>query len=523
MASKSNSISDKVWSFFSSIKLAIAIFALIGLTSIVGTVIEQQASYETNIRVLYHLVGRGLAPSAYRVLDALGFMNMYRSWWFLSLLVLFAVNLLVCSIDRFPAIWRIMHAPIKPLGAEKMMKMPIKAEFRLHAAPAAVEPTALAGMKSAGFKAARHEEGDGAVELYAQKHAWSRAGVYLTHLSILIILAGAVAGILFGFKAMLNLPEGYSTNVVFSRSADLSDQEENSIRASLMGALDSAGGDIARAAQAVNEDPAAFKKSMEQAGLIPLDFQVSCQQFQVQYYGQTDMPKAYRSLLTVIDHGKPVVSKWVEVNHPLKYKGVMFYQSSYGLMDDLSNGIAVLSVKPPDGQQAETERLKIGQSFQIPGTQETVRLAEFNPALAFDDSGKPITYSQMMTNPAVRVEITDGKGPGVSKWIAQRYPETWRLPDGSTVGLQDFWGVQYTGLQVRKDPGVWIVYLGCITLALGLVVAFFMSHKKIWIRIEPEQKRKGTRLMIAATSNKNRPAFERAVEKLALELEKGGK
>ncbi len=520
MASKS--FSDRVWSFFSSIKLAIAIFALIGLTSIVGTVIEQQASYNTNIRVLNHLVGQGLAPTAYRVLDALGFMNMYRSWWFLSLLVLFAVNLLVCSIDRFPAIWRIMRAPVKPLAAEQMMKMPIKAEFRLQGSPEEIERKAAAGMKSIGFRAARHEEGDGAVELFAQKHAWSRSGVFITHFSILIIMIGAVSGIFFGFNAMLNLPEGYSTNVVFSRSVDLSDQAENAVRANLMGALDSAGGDINQAARAAGEDAASFKKGMEQAGLIPLNFQVLCQQFEVKYYGQSDMPKAYRSLLTVIDHGKPVLTKWVEVNHPLKYHGVTFYQSSYGLMDDLSNGIAELDVKSPNGQSV-TERLKIGQSFQIPGTEETVKLAEFNPALAFDDSGKAITYSQMMTNPAVRVEITDGKGPGVSKWIAQRYPETWSLPDGSTVGLKDFWGVQYTGLQVRKDPGVWIVYLGCITLALGLMVAFFMSHKKIWIRLEPEQKKKGTRLMIAATSNKNRQAFERTVEKLALELEKGGK
>ncbi|MDA8387761.1 MAG: cytochrome c biogenesis protein ResB [Nitrospiraceae bacterium] len=516
MASKS--FSDKVWSFFASIKLAVVLFALIGLTSIVGTIIEQQAPYRTNIEVLTHFVGAGLAPSAYKALHALGFMNMYRSWWFLTLLMLFAVNLLVCSTERFPGIWRTMRAPMRPLSADAMIKMSIRKEFRLHDSPAALEKKAVSGMKSLGFRAARHEEEGGAFELYAQKHAWSRSGVYVTHFSILVILIGALLGIFLGFQGMLNLPEGYSTNIAFSRSADLSDPSQDSLRASLMSGLDAAGGNFRLAAQAAGEDVAAFKKSLERVGLIPLDFHVLCQQFEVRYYGTSDMPRSYRSLLTVIKGGRPVLSQWVRVNHPLTYDGVTFYQSSYGLMDDLSNGTAVLTVKSPGGQTG-TQRLKIGQSFLIPGTKETVKLVEFNPALAFDDSGRPITYSRMMTNPAVRVEIKDGK-MAASKWILQRYPETWNLPDGSSVGLKDFWGVEYTGLEVRKDPGVWVVYLGCITLSLGLFMAFFLSHKKIWVRIEPG--RKGARLLIAGTSSKNKQAFERDMEKLYREFEKGG-
>ena len=512
---------DKVWSFFSSIKLAVVLFALIGLTSIVGTIIEQQASYDTNIQVLTHFVGAGLAPSAYRVLDALGFMNMYRSWWFLTLLLLFAINLLVCSIERFPGIWRLMRAPVRPLAPEAMMKMPIRREIRLRESPSAVEKKVLSGMKSIGFNAARHEEEGGAVELYAQKHAWGRSGVYITHLSILVILIGALLGIFIGFQGMLNLPEGFSTNIVFSRSANLSNQAKDNLRESLMDGLDAAGGNFQLAARALGEDVPAFKKNLERVGLIPLDFHVLCQQFEVRYYGRTDMPRSYRSLLTVIKDGRPVLSRWVKVNHPLTYEGVTFYQASYGLMDDLSNGRAVLTVKSPGGQTG-TEKLKIGQSFRIPGTPETVKLVQFNPALAFDESGNAITYSRMMTNPAVQVEITDGKRTA-TQWIAQRYPETWNLPDGSTVGLKDFWGVQYTGLEVRKDPGVWVVYLGCIMLSAGLFMAFFLSHKKIWVRLDPEQKGRSTRLTIAGTSSKNKQAFERDIEKLSLEFQKGGR
>jgi cytochrome c biogenesis protein len=87
------------------------------------------------------------------------------------------------------------------------------------------------------------------------------------------------------------------------------------------------------------------------------------------------------------------------------------------------------------------------------------------------------------------------------------------------VEFIDFWGAQYTGMQVRKDPGVWIVYLGCMIIAVGLYSAFFMSHRKIWVSLVPESKN-SSRIMIAATANKNRPAFERKIEHIIAKVTK---
>ncbi|MDP2752963.1 MAG: cytochrome c biogenesis protein ResB, partial [Nitrospirota bacterium] len=78
--------------------------------------------------------------------------------------------------------------------------------------------------------------------------------------------------------------------------------------------------------------------------------------------------------------------------------------------------------------------------------------------------------------------------------------------------FMDLWGVQYTGLQVRKDPGVWVVYLGCITIAIGLFMAFFMSHRKLWVGIVEDKN--NTRVTIGATSNKNSTSFERKINKM---------
>jgi cytochrome c biogenesis protein len=64
----------------------------------------------------------------------------------------------------------------------------------------------------------------------------------------------------------------------------------------------------------------------------------------------------------------------------------------------------------------------------------------------------------------------------------------------------------YTGLQVAKDPGVWFVYLGCVLMLIGLYIAFFLSHKKVWVYISEEGER--SRFQISGISNKNMIGFE---------------
>jgi cytochrome c biogenesis protein len=143
-------------------------------------------------------------------------------------------------------------------------------------------------------------------------------------------------------------------------------------------------------------------------------------------------------------------------------------------------------------------------------------VVDFSPALGVDESGKLFTYAEAMINPAVFVEFMEGGKPKFRQWVLERYPETWKSPAG-VIEFKDLWGVQYTGLQVRKDPGVWIVYLGCIVMAIGLYAAFFMSHARIWIRLREEKN--VTRLTIASSINKNRIAFDRTLERLFKHLE----
>jgi cytochrome c biogenesis protein len=313
------------------------------------------------------------------------------------------------------------------------------------------------------------------VQYYAEKGNYTRLGVYVTHLSILIILLGAMGGVYFGFNGSLALPEGETSSFAYSAG----DRE------------------------------------------IPLGFDLRCDKFEVEYYGQTDMPKAYKSWLTVLKDGKEVMKKTITVNDPLKYAGITVYQSSFGTVPGAQErGVVIMRVVSKDGK-TEDINARIGDTFAIPGTDVRGRITNFSPALALDQSGRPFTYEKNMVNPALFIEFTGVNGKDYSAWFLKRYPETWSLPDGNRVEFLDYWGAQYTGLQVRKDPGVVLVYLGCIIMALGLYVTFFMSHRRVWVNVVEE---KGTaRIAIGASANRNRASFERKIERLVGLLQAGQK
>ena len=74
----------------------------------------------------------------------------------------------------------------------------------------------------------------------------------------------------------------------------------------------------------------------------------------------------------------------------------------------------------------------------------------------------------------------------------------------------------YTGLQVTKDPGVWVVYVGFIIMIVGIIITFFMSHQRLCVEVA--QKGKKSRVMVAGTANKNKFGMQKKLEKIASHL-----
>lgn len=473
MEQKKKGIIDRIWDLFASVKLAAVLIFLIAVSSIIGTVIEQGAEPETNLRLLKKLFGDSLGPTVYRISESLDFMDMYHSWWFLSFLVLFSANLIICSLERLPRVIKLVKEPVKPLHPKMADSVPVRRELSLKGTPEGSNDDLLEGLKSVGFKAGKSATEDGGYQLFSQKGSWTRLGVYITHLSILIVLIGAVIGVFFGFKGFLMLMEGQESPVAYDRNTS---------------------------------------KPHE------LGFSITNDDFDIEYYTMsgrmTEMPKDYRSWLTVKKDGKKVVRQMIEVNVPLVYEGYTFYQASYQ-MNPGAQGYLVLKVVGKEGEP-KTIYKRVGNTFEIPGTKTVATIKDYSPAIGAGQNGDIFTFSDQMVNPAVFIEFSEDGKPLFSGWILRLYPDTWKLPDGNEVQFIDYWGVQSTGLQVRKDPGVWIVYLGCLMMAAGLYITFFMSHRRIWVIVGSDGK--NTTVKIRGSANKNSQSFEDRIDKLAARL-----
>jgi cytochrome c biogenesis protein len=459
-------IFESVWKFLASVKLAVAVFIILALSSIIGTIVEQRAEPTKNIELLAKFFGDSAAPTVYNIFAKLGFMDMYHSWWFVSFLSIFSINLIVCSLDRFPKTWKLVKMPLKPLAGNVIKTLPVRKEIKLKTHLAAAKDEFLNSLRSSKYHVHESNENN-AVQLYCQKWNYARLGVYVVHLSIILIFIGAIIGAVYGFSGYLNLPEGEQSDVAY----------------------------------------------MSENKMIPLGFTVKCDWYNTKYYEGIDMPQEFQSELVVIENGKEVLKKVIEVNSPLKYKGITFYQSSYGMVPN-ANGYFMLSVTPNGGQQTNYS-LRFGDSFEIPGTGITGTIVDFSPALGRDPrTGELTTYAENMVNPAVAIQFNIPGSESFKGWIFKRYPQTGILPGGHEVRFDDYWGVQYTGLQVAKDPGVWFIYTACIIMTLGLYVTFFISHKKIWIHLAHEAPGgKGpVSISIGGTTSRNRLAFEKEID-----------
>ncbi|MGD9077373.1 MAG: cytochrome c biogenesis protein ResB, partial [Desulfobacteraceae bacterium] len=86
-----------------------------------------------------------------------------------------------------------------------------------------------------------------------------------------------------------------------------------------------------------------------------------------------------------------------------------------------------------------------------------------------------------------------------------------------TFFLEKLENQYYTGLQVARDPGVSLVWLGCFVMVGGFFVTFFTSHRKVWVRVSKSGSK--TRISVAGRANKNPVGMERELEQVTSKLQ----
>jgi len=490
---------EKIWKFFSSVKLAVVLLIILAIVSVIGTVIQQNEPPEKYLSEY--------SQATVQLFEMLGFFDLYHTWWFVSLLFLFTANLTVCTLERFPHTLKSMTAPLKPIEDDAVRVLPYKKEINFKGGPDKAEERAASVLKARGYRFIG-SKGAGGSQLITQKGVYSRLGVYITHLSIILIFTGALIGSFFGFKAFLNLPEGSASKVVYLRNEPMWDQ--------LMAALS-----IAKSPAIPNP----------QGGVpaMPLGYYVRCDSFDVDYYISpsgmpTGMPSEYHSTLSIFDlDGQKILDKRIRVNDPLTHHGITFYQSSYGVIPE-AQGKVILNVRKKSDTETdgETVPVDIGASVNVPSIGRTIKVLGFSPyGMRNPVTGQVQFYrteKEEYINPTVELEVSKGGRTSYRTYVMKSEAGTPFMPEDYVISYRAYWGTRYTGLQVTKDPGVWVVYTGFIMLCIGPLIAFFGSHRKLWVRI---QDRKGQAvILVAGSANRNRLGFEREFNRIVDDIAK---
>ncbi len=446
---KSNLFND-TWNFFSSLKLTVVLLLLLAATSIIGTLVpqnEEPAKY-------YQAFGEVW----YRILHVLDVFDMYHAWWFQLLLLLLTANVIVCSIDRLSATWKIVFTRTPSFKASRFRQLNQKEEFfsdHSQEKLAAMLTPVLAGAFS---RSLIENEGKHTL-IFAEKGRWTRLGVYIVHLSVVLLLLGGLIGSIYGYEGFVSIPEGQSVRRIHDRNSHAD---------------------------------------------IALDFEIRCDRFDVTFY-DSGMPREYRSGLTLLENGRPVLQKDILVNHPLRYRGINIFQSSYGVAGPKEVTVNFESLESGMNYQRTT---RLGETIDIPEGLGRFSLKNFTRSYSFrgQDIGEAFLGTILQENKAPLEIIVPVRFAGFDK-----------MRKGSVaVSIQNYTPLYYTGLQVTRDPGVWVVYAGFILLIAGCFVTFFMAHQQVCVEIAPDNGK--NRITITGFSNKNKLGWQKDLARLSQKL-----
>lgn len=412
----------------SDLRLAILLLLAIAVFSVLGTVIEQGQSlsfYQANYPEHPALFGF----LSWRVILTLGLDHVYRTWWFLALLILFGSSLTACTFTRqlpalrwFSRTWNFYTQP------RQFQKFALSAELD-RVTLEQLEPL----LEQRRYRLFRRDN-----SLYAHKGLIGRVGPIVVHASMLLILLGAIVGSMTGFFAQEMVPSGQTFQI---RNI--------------------------------------FDAGPWAAQQIPKDWAVRVNRFWIDYTPEGKIDQFYSDLSVVDLEGNEITRKTIHVNEPLRHRGVTLYQADWAIaaVRIHLNNSPVLELPMA---QLQTEGGRLWGTW-IPTKPD---LSDGVSVVAKDLQGMMLLY--------------DTQGNLVSTVRQGMSTEV----NGVNLAIVEVVGS--TGLQIKADPGIPIVYAGFGLLMLGVMMSY-ISHSQIWAL------QAGDRFYIGGKTNRAQVTFEQEI------------
>lgn len=284
--------------------------------------------------------------------------------------------------------------------------------------------------------------------LYAFKGLAGRYAPIGVHLAMILVMAGATLTATGSFKGSVDVPQGLNFVI----------------------------GDIMKPKGFLSVAPDVFNT------------EVHVNRFYMEYYDSGEVSQFYSDLSLFDLDGKEVMRRTIKVNDPLRYGGITIYQTDWGF--------SALQVKK-NGEgpfNLAMAPLKLNGDKKLYGT--------FLP-LEDSDSSSSVKGISMLARDLQSIVLYDQDG----KFVGVRRPSS-KLPieiNGNEILIED--AIGSTGLDLKTDPGIPVVYAGFGALMLTTCISY-LSHAQLWALQD------GTTVVIGGKSNRAKIEFSDEMNRL---------
>ena len=385
------------------LRFAISILLIIAFSSIIGTVIEQDQSIET-YKLNYPLTNPVLGFLSWDLILKFGFDHVYKTWWFISFIIIFGTSLLTCTIlQQIPSL-KIARRCQFFRTPQQFCRLKISKKI-IHLNLSQL----LFKVKQKRYSIFQQKN-----IIYCYKGLIGRIAPLIVHFSMILILLGSILGAVGGFKAQEIIPK----TETFHIQNILSDGQLTL---------------IPRTSARVND-------------------------FWMTYNKQKTINQFYSDISILDSDGNEIQQETIFVNSPAKYNNISYYQTDWSLIS--------LRVKEKDSSVVQyplisilNDRDKIWLSW-VPVTQD------------LNDG-----FTLLINNLQGYCSIYNKVGQFVGNLELNETVQT-----NSFLSLLDI--ISSTGLQIKSDPGIPIIYSGFAFLMVSTLISY-ITYSQIWIVKDP--------------------------------------
>lgn len=509
---------QRTLAFLASMPFAMGILVLLSSVSVVGTLIAQNRGTDY-YRSLY-------GDSWQQIIAVVNFNNMYHSWWFVTLLVFLFLSLISAVWQHGPRIW----LQTRPLQQIPNIHTQAEEQLILESDKFEIDDDFFFALRQKGYKHYLSSLSENEQTFFFQKGCWGKLGFFPIHIGLVIIIIGSFVTSQWGFRGTMNIPVNESSSTVYIQKGDsmLTAELPFSIKNNGFSLLYYDNGmpssyqtDI----EIIEDDKTTDRKNIIVNDPLSVgDINIyqasygdagSDVEFSITNLTKEDFPidkvnSAVYQILEDTEQGTiftitelrehnvmnlssdPLQKISHDVGPSLEIRiespiiGTITYRVyknfpnmiAYTLLGDTEMTTFDLGISPSDKTLMAILSSYMSNLHSNKTINSDIRRNAFREAL--QENNIPMDKAQQL-------------GPVIAE--AAEALSKHKLP--ALFHFSDYQKRMYTGLQVSKDPGANIIWLGCIFLIVGLTM-IYTSEKRIWIKAERHNNKLNIKLFFSA-------------------------